>query len=437
VDKDLEELLKKFEAANAISKDQLALLTALAEKTPAVAAAIRKIPFVDESPTGKVRSIDRILAIASNPFSATKAINLVNRMPEWPLTDEEKTLRGVLDDALLTATLLGKNPRALKMWGYSFDGTALGKALAEATATAGAEWVPTLLSADFIEKFRLASKVAQLFPEVPMPSNPFDLPFLGGELTWYLVPESTSDEPSKAPASTVTTGKRTLTEDSILAVLPLLKEELNVSGGEAIEDVLINGDLTATHMDSDVTSALDRRKAWNGLRRLAITAATARVDTGTFSATTAISIRTKMGKYGVTPSDCAYIVSLSAYAKMLAFTEVMTVDKYGPLATIVTGELARLSGSPILISERVRQDLNATGYYDGTTMTKTEILTAFRRGFVIGTRGLPKVKFRGSDQDPDSDQNVLSVSFRKAFLDRWAVSATVVPCGMGYNITTA
>jgi HK97 family phage major capsid protein len=452
VDKELEELLKRLEAAQAVSKEQLEFLKTFWEAhpdaAPTKAQAARQIPFIDDDGLkGRIRRIDRILA--TSEVSKTRGINLLTGMPERPLTEEEKLIREFSDEALIVGTILGRNPRTLKMWGELSEST-LGKALAEATAGSGAEWVPTLLSADFIEKFRLASKVAQLFPEIAMPSQPFDLPFIGGALTWYLVPESQSDEPSKAPASTITTGKRTLnakklkartlfseelTEDSILAVLPMLKDELITSGGEAIEDVLINGDTTAPHMDSDVTSALDRRKAWIGLRKLAITAATAKLDLSTFDKDTVRNLKTKMGKYGVTPADVAYIAGIVSYNKMLGLAELLTMEKYGALATIVTGELGRLYGSPVIISERMREDLNASGVYDATTMTYTGLLTVYRRGFVIGARGLAKVKFKGADQDPDSDQNTLSVSFRKAFLDRWAVSSTVVTAGYGYKIS--
>ena len=452
MDKKLEELLKQLETAKTVSADQLKILRELWEAHPETAPkveAARRIPYVDEPTGARARSIGRILAVASSNASATKAININNGLPERPLSDEERALRDFCDDALIVSTILGKNPRQTKMWGM-IEETGLGKALAEATAGAGAEWVPTLLSADFIEKFRLASKVAQLFPEVVMPSNPFDLPFIGGAMTWYLVPEAQSDEPSKAPASNVSTGKRTmtakklkartlfseeLTEDSILAVLPMLKEELNLSGGEAVENVLINGDDSVSPFDSDITSALDQRKAWKGLRKLAITAATAKLDLSTFDKDTIRSLKAKMGKYGITPADVVYIAGISSYNKALGITEFLTVDKYGPLATIVTGELGRVYGSPLITSERMREDLNDSGVYDGITTTKTGLLTVYRRGFVIGTRGLPKVKFRGADQDPDSDQNVLSVSFRKAFIDRWAVSSSVVTVGYGYKIS--
>jgi len=380
--------------------------------------------------------------------SQTRNINEIVNLPARMLNEVERELQTFSDDAYIAATILKTNPRALKMWEqFNSKSSALRKALAEATANAGAEWVPTLLSADFIEKFRLEAKVAALFNDYPMPSNPYKVPYAGGlsASDFYYVGESTSDAPTASPATTMATGDQTLTakklkarvvfsdeinEDSIVPVIPTIRAELVRGGAECVEDVLLNGDITATHQDVDVTDSKDRRKAWSGLRKLCPTETKASL--ATFTAMSHIqAFITLMQKYGINPTDLAFITGGVGYSKFRALTEVITVDKYGPNAVVQTGELGKLLGTPIIVSEYIRENLNATGVYDATTMTKTQVLIVNRRGFMLGSRGTPKLTFKS---EGEVDQNQLIMSFRKAFAPRWTPSATVRTIANGYNV---
>jgi HK97 family phage major capsid protein len=315
-----------------------------------------------------------------------------------------------------------------------------------ATAAEGLEWVPTALSADFIEKFRFGSRIASLFPDIAMPTNPFKLPYTGGlgADSFYLVGESISDSPAASPTTTLATGAQTLTakklkariyfseeitEQSIVPLLPHLLAEILQAGSEAIDDCVLNGDTTATHMDSDVTDSKDRRKIWNGLRDQC--PAGTKVDLGTFATATLLSIVTAMGKYGITPQDLALITGPTGYNKLRLLTEVLTVDKYGPQATILNGELAKISGIPIIISEAVRQNLNATGVYDGSTTTKTIALLVNRKAAMLGSWMQVKMTYK---EDAEVDQNQLILRFYKALAYRWTPSSTVTTIGLAYNI---
>jgi hypothetical protein len=64
--------------------------------------------------------------------------------------------------------------------------------------------------------------------------------------------------------------------------------------------------------------------------------------------------RKKMGKYGVDPNELAHILSINEYIDLLSDTAVFTLEKYGPNATILTGELAKVDNVPVIVSEAVR-----------------------------------------------------------------------------------
>ena len=144
--------------------------------------------------------------LADENKSKIRSLQKIMNLPARLLTDGEKELQSFMDDAYIASTVLKTDPRNLKMWdGFKESNSALRKAMDTETAEEGAEWVPTALSRELIEKFRLESKVASLFKDIPMPTNPYDLPLLTGAITYYLIPESISDEPSKPTPSTAGT----------------------------------------------------------------------------------------------------------------------------------------------------------------------------------------------------------------------------------------
>ena len=74
------------------------------------------------------------------------------------------------------------------------------------------------------------------------------------------------------------------------------------------------------------------------------------------------------------------------YYDLLGDSEVTTVEKYGSGATILNGELARVNGSPVIVSEHVREDLNASGVHDGITTNRSYALAVNRGEWAVGQR---------------------------------------------------
>ncbi len=430
-----EKIIEKLEKGLELTPEEKEFLKKLGLAIPQAAA-----PAPAPAPVRRLELTDGTLA------GKTKHLSEIMSLPTRLLSEEERELRGLADDAYIVASILRIDPRQTKLWtsraGLS---SVLRKAMDAATSGEGSEWVPTGLSQDYIEKFRLQAKVAALFDDIAMPTNPYKLPYFGGldASAFYLVGESTSDSPTASPATTPATGDQTLTakklkarvlfsdelsEDSIVPVLPVLRNDISKAGAEALEDCILNADTTATHMDSDVTDSKDRRRIWNGLRDQCPSGT--KVSLSTFGITNLRSIITAMGKYGLNPADLALIVGAKGYNNLKGLTEVTTVDKYGPQATILSGELAKVDGISIITSEYIRENLNASGVYDGSTTTKSILIIVNRRGLILGTRGGVKLSFLTEAQ---VDQNQLIVSFRKAVAYRWTPSATVTTIGLGYN----
>ena len=141
--------------------------------------------------------------------------------------------------------------------------------------------------------------------------------------------------------------------------------------------------------------------------------------------------RKKMGKYGVDSSGIVHIVGIGSYVNLLADANLLTVDKYGPNATILTGELGRVGGIPIVVSEYVQSDLNATGVYDGVTTTKTIAITVDPSAFLIGNRRSMTVQLL-TELYAEYDQDAIAVTHRKAFAPRYVSTDTVL--ALHYNL---
>ncbi len=283
-------------------------------------------------------------------------------------------------------------------------------------ANYGDEWVPDLWSSELWRKARQDNVIAPLFNTIEMPSNPYELPIEGTDPTVYLA-EETQDEAhlslgsgNPTPDSLVGTGKvqlsakklslrvgfsRELVEDSIIPVLSVYREQAIRAMADAIDNVLLNGDTTATstgniNLDDDTPAATAKYLAFDGLRHLPLVTTTANaVDAaGTPTLAKLREARATMAaKYGYNPRNLAWVVDFSTYMKLLDLDEVVTVDKLGPNATVLTGQLAQVDGIPVLVSAEMPMT-EADGKVSKTANnnTKGQGVLVYRPGWVMGFR---------------------------------------------------
>ncbi len=348
------------------------------------------------------------------------------------------------DDCLVLSRMLKVPVKELRHY-RRFAKAEFAKAAQSTSAGSGGEWIPTIFSDKLISLMHLDFKVDALFPYVDMPSATYTLPAMSSDIVAYKLGESTTADPSKITTSSFGTTNRTLTaiklgvrvpfseeidEDSVIPMLDQIKNDIAVAMAEGIEQAHITGDTATPHMDVNVTAGSgDRRTSWIGLRKHAITAAVSQ-SLATFNLTNLTAIRTGMGKYGVDPRKLAWIVGPKGYSNFLGLTEVRTLEKLGDRATLLTGQLAELDGIPVIVTETMPENLNATGTYDGTSvLTKSVVLLVYRPGFVVGRRRALTIKTLDL---PESDQTVLMATCRRV-LQATYDTATYDTIGYGYN----
>ena len=284
-----------------------------------------------------------------------------------------------------------------------------------------------------------------------MPSPTFDIPrvAVSRQRTGTKAEEVADTGQGKFAVITPATRKITLTakklgvrvivsreeeEDAIIAMVPFISQEIVDYLSADIEDAIINGDDVAAHQDSDVTDYTDPqdvRTVWTGLRFLSQAAQKTDAANAVLTAAMLRTNRSKMGKYGARSDQLAHIIGVKSYVSLLADVNVLTIDKYGPNAPSLTGEPAKVDGVPIVLSEYVRQDLNATGVFDNVTTNRSLALTVNRRGFLLGQRrGITLQVLR--ELYAESDQDAIVASLRKAFAARFPTTEGIV--AMTYNL---
>ncbi len=367
-------------------------------------------------------------------------------------TDTIREFQQRADDVLILETVMTQGGRrdynVRTSDYYRSEFLPLVRAMDTATATEGQEWVPTMMSNELVRRVNLQLRVATLFRMIPQPTPSFDLPAMGvsRKRTGSHVEQTADTGQTKFKVLTPNTRKITLVvkkiaarilvskeaeEDAIIAILPWIRDEIVDYLVADWEDVLVNGDTTATHQDTDTTAADDPRKLITGLRKL--TQPPQKTDAGNDALTVADlrGNRRKMGKWGIDPSRLAHIVCIGNYVDLLSDPSVITIDKLGPNATILSGQLATVDGAPVIVSEFVRQDLNATGVNDGVTTTRSTALTVHTGGFIQGElRGITVDYYR--ELYAESDQDLVTASMRRSFTPLFP-NATEGTVAQAYN----
>ena len=287
------------------------------------------------------------------------------------------------------------------------------------TATGGAFIPDEIRSPEILMAAELqsAETVAGLFKSAPMTGPTVINPFIGaGGLTPYLMGSATADDPSQYKASSLSTAERSRTakrfgvrtviddaadEDSIVSSREVLISAIATAIAYGREDAILNGD-TGTHQDTGLAnwnprsmwsssalgSSVDHRKSWVGLRaRVGDLGAGSKSDLSTFSYANLMGLKAKLDAPLGRDGSVVLMVPHGVYINdLLTLTQVATVEKYGPAASVVSGEVARIGGMRVVTPHMLTEDLNASGIYDHSTTTKGQVLIVNTDRFQLGVR---------------------------------------------------
>lgn len=334
---------------------------------------------------------------------------------------------------------------------------ALERSFNDSNSGEGPEWIDDGFMADLYRGFETPRGLAAAFRDVPVQSETFVRPKITVGATPYIRSKIADDSPASYTPSTPTTAQQSFTipalavrilademavEDSSIAAIPQLQEELRRAIEDGYEDALVNGEQEANdagHFDALATfnprsrwggtlgGTADHRLVMDGLRAKAFDAS-ATVDQGAAqTAAGLLSLKSQLGERGV--GQALLVVSPEVMVqKIMGFTEVVTLDKFGPQASILSGSLASIYGDPIIMSRFVEATYNASGVYDNITTTKSLVLYVDTAAFAHYTRRGAMLEI---DKEIKSGHFELVATLRRLWAS--ADAASVKNVAMGYN----
>lgn len=367
-----------------------------------------------------------------------------------------------LRDPMAIARLAPKSIANLNFW-MKRAPTGIQRIFNSTTATGGAFIPDEIRSPEVMMAAELqsADTISALFRSAPMTGPTVINPFIAsGGLTPYAMGAASSDDPSQFKASSLSTAERSRTakrfgvrtvidseadEDSIVSSRQVLISQIATAIAYGREDSILNGDDASSHQDTGIASwnprsmwsssalgsSVDHRRLWTGLRaRVGDLGSGSKSDLSTFNYANLLALKAKLDAPLGRDGSVVLMVPAGVYiSDILGLTQVATMEKYGPSASVVSGEVARLGGMRVVVPHMLTEDLNASGIYDGTTTTKGQVLICNTDRFQIGVR-------RGLETEMDKDitrgVHHIVASVREIFwtLDGSSTSNVV----QGYNI---
>lgn len=279
-----------------------------------------------------------------------------------------------------------------------------------ATSPGGGYWVPVGFTNELRELLFLETRVPAFFEMMLFDTKSLDIPldltdqygdFVPEILTYTDAIPYVNSDPQRL-GQIIQDQKKTLTpkkfrvrfmlsnevtEQAMVNMLPWARRKLLRSHANTAERVAINGQ--ATTIDTgDVPGTYDCRKPISGIRHYCEAAqANSKYDFGGTDLSYKGLVSGMPLKFGERATDInrqVYIAGVASFHRMLELAEVKTMDLLGSQAVIINGALATIAGRAIVVSREVRGDLNATGIFDNSVLTKTIVILVHRDGFIFG-----------------------------------------------------
>ena len=126
-------------------------------------------------------------------------------------------------------------------------------------------------------------------------------------------------------------------EQVLINLMPMLVDSVARAHARAVDNAIINGSGSITGLDGYATA----------------NAATLSIGGGdALTAASLLAARKDMGKYGIAPSDLAYVVSQARYYELIEDSGFADITDVGSdLATKVTGSIGAVYGTPVIVSD--------------------------------------------------------------------------------------
>jgi HK97 family phage prohead protease/HK97 family phage major capsid protein len=255
-----------------------------------------------------------------------------------------------------------------KVTGKSLESTRYGKMVVEKAGghlgggsnttgiiTAPASLWETEVSTTMEDEVRRRLVMAPLLRNVAMQTNVMRMPLNpeAGKATWVINSDfGNSNNNSSGSTDTHVLKEITLNafkvatreymaleeeEDSILVLLPIVRDAMLRRVARAVDSAFINGAGSGSDPVKGI-SMYDSASAVQIDSANPVTIAKMR------------ALRKDLGVWGLEPSELVYVVNTETYYNLLDDTTFQTVDKIGDRATLLTGQIGSIGNTPVVVS---------------------------------------------------------------------------------------
>ena len=293
------------------------------------------------------------------------------------------------------------------------------------------DFIPEEFASEFIDIVRETNWLRSLFRTINMPTATFFIPKITGDASVFFVStestQPTESKPAFAAAGSVKLEAIKLMvyvqvsneteEDSKIAMMPIIKTSMAESIARAEEEAFLNGKYRAYAGD-------DPRSAFDGLLKLAEDASQTVVADNADLIDTIERARLKLGVHGRSVENLVLLVNPFTGSKIRQIEQVLTVDKYGPNATILKGEVGKVMGITVVEDFYLPEDdTDASTFNVPANAEKGNALLVNKTSPIIGDRR--KVKF---DQDKvvSTDSIEIAISERIGFTVQYVEALCLV-----------
>jgi HK97 family phage major capsid protein len=395
----------------------------LKEKTAKLQAEDELNARVEKAVAARVQTIDtgaeRLLAdvtkrIESETGNALEGLNAVIKEKAEELAKIQKSKMNFTDKAnggdvgyadRETAVLLGK------ITGKGIEGTTYGRNLVEKAGTgshvagtysvagSGSLW-ETEVSFNMENEIRRRLVVAPTLRSIAMQTNVMTIPlnpeagdanWVSGTGTEWGTSASAGSQKTHTLANITLNAYKVATreylnfeeeEDSLIILLPIIRDAMLRRTARSIDKALLRG---------AGDGGLDPVK---GLASYATTSANTST-VGTASAVTVTALRTmrkNLGAWGLDPQELIFMISTEAYYDLLEDTTFQTMNQVGPLATLLTGQIGQIGGTPVLVSDQFAT--KGSGAVNGICFNPGNFILGNQRGLRVDTQDLIETQRR-------------------------------------------
>lgn len=279
-----------------------------------------------------------------------------------------------------------------KMTGKSIDATKFGRSVIEKAGAhvPSATWEKEV-SLRMEDEVRRRLVVAPLFRNIAMQTNVMTIPVNpeAGLATWVTNAQFGTTN-SAGAAQTHQLSEITLNaykvatseylayeeeEDSLLALMPVVRDAMVRRVARAVDRAFLRGagsgsDPVKGLVEYDASSAVNLDISGGDVATVA----------------TMRALRKDLGAWGLDPADVVYVVSTDVYYELLNDSIFQTMDKVGPQATLLTGQIGVIGNSPVLVSAEF--DSKADGAAGAIAVCPSNFLVGNQRGLRVDTQDL-------------------------------------------------